>query len=156
MQTETDVPIVLARFTLPPSYWESSRATAFPVRQEGQPALVTQFEALWYQYFYSPCLDRFLMFPDQLKWDGEGLLRDSSGVYLRSVLRILVLVWVLKQSVDGWRNGSEVKHTWCSYRGQEPRTWHPRGGFQLSVTPVPECCSALFWCAYLQGKYPYT
>lgn len=48
------------------------RATAFPVRQEGQPALITQFEALWYQYFYSPCLDRFLMFPDQLKRDGGG------------------------------------------------------------------------------------
>lgn len=145
MQTETDVSLVLPGLTLPPSCRESSRATAFPVRP-GRTA--------------SPCLSVWgfmvSVFLQSLPWQilnaswptkkgwGRVCWEIIQG-YPRSVLRIHVLVWVLKRSVNGWRNGWEIKHTWCSYRGQEPGSRHPCDGFQLSVTLVPEWCSALFW-----------
>ena len=42
----------------------------------------------------------------------------------------------------GWRDGSMVKGTDCSFEGPEFKSQHPRGGSQPSVTRS----DALFWC----------
>jgi hypothetical protein len=52
------------------------------------------------------------------------------------------------RGVGGWRDGSAVKSTGCSSRGPGFNSHHPRGGSQLSVTPVLWGwgeSDALFW-----------
>lgn len=132
---------------------ESSWATAFPVRP-GRTA--SPCHSVW-GFVVSVFLQSLpwqilnVSWPTKKGW-GRVCWEIVQG-YVRSVRRIHVLVLVSKRSVDGWRNGSEVTHTWCSYRGQEPRSQHPRGGFQLSVTPVPKWCSALFWIPRVPCKW---
>jgi hypothetical protein len=44
----------------------------------------------------------------------------------------------------GWRDGSVIKSTGCSSRGQRFDSQHPHGSLQSSLTPVPGDSSALF------------
>lgn len=37
---------------------------------------------------------------------------------------------------EGWRDGSVVKNSCCSCRGQELRSCHPHSGSQLPLTPA--------------------
>jgi len=45
-------------------------------------------------------------------------------------------------SGGGWRDGSAVKSTVCSFRGPEFKSQQPHGGSQPSVMRS----DALFWC----------
>ena len=47
-----------------------------------------------------------------------------------------------KGSLGGWRDGSVVKSTDCSFRGPEFNSQQPHGGSQPSVMES----NALFWC----------
>ena len=49
---------------------------------------------------------------------------------------------VIKDSEEGWRDGSAVKSTGCSSRGPEFNFQQPHGGSQPSVM----ASDALFWC----------
>lgn len=46
----------------------------------------------------------------------------------------------------GWRDGSEIKSAWCSCRGPEFDSQHPRSSSQPLVTPVP-----VFWSTQTPG-----
>ena len=47
----------------------------------------------------------------------------------------------IKNSMQGWRDGSAVKSTDCSSEGPEFKFWQPHSGSQLSVMKS----NALFW-----------
>jgi hypothetical protein len=49
--------------------------------------------------------------------------------------------FILKSPLMGWRDGSAVKSTNCSFEGPEFKSQHPHGGSQPSVTKS----DALFW-----------
>ena len=56
---------------------------------------------------------------------------------------------VLKNKTRGWRDGSEVKSTYCSSRGPKFNSQQPHGGLQ----PSKMRSGALFWCAGIHGMF---
>jgi hypothetical protein len=54
----------------------------------------------------------------------------------------IIIIFLHKEMVSGWRDGSEVKRTDCSSRGPEFNSQQPHGGSQPSVMGS----DALFWC----------
>lgn len=62
----------------------------------------------------------------------------------------------------GWRNGSVVKSTCCSYRAPRFSCWHPGGRLISSVSPVPRALvsslgffwhQSSMWCTYIHAYW---
>jgi hypothetical protein len=80
-------------------------------------------------------------------------MRSSCGAFSQLVIKgggpieggaILGLVVLdpIREQAGGWRGGSAVKSTDCSFKGPEFKSQQPHGGLQPSVTRS----DALFWC----------
>lgn len=53
----------------------------------------------------------------------------------------------------GWKDGSVVKNTCCSYRGHGFKSQHPSDGSEPSIIPVPD---DLMPSSDLQGHQAHT
>lgn len=61
---------------------------------------------------------------------------------------------LIKKKVGGWKGGSVVKST-CYFCCRRPRfnSWHPPGGSQAFITPVPGDTRPSFWLLQAPGMH---